>query len=225
MVSRTKHSPSRSSSAHRCLLFFLLFAYETRAQDVTGFTLIDADTDLPIAAHSPLVDGAVLELPSLPPRLNVRAEIAGAVGSVGFELSGAESHEAVESVAPYALFGDNNGDYNPWSPALGSYTLVARSFTETGGGGTAGTDFEIGFTVADGAQLPPDGDGGVAIEGGEPGEGLAARRWHRLTLALSGPGASETSAPNPFLDRRFNWLSGGIETRSRFLGSIAFKGE
>ena len=51
-------------------------------------------------------------------------------------------------MAPYALFGDNGlGDYSPWVPAVGSYTLTARPYTGSGGTGTAGTALTISFSV------------------------------------------------------------------------------
>ncbi|MEM7583854.1 MAG: DUF5060 domain-containing protein, partial [Acidobacteriota bacterium] len=192
-----------------CLIVLSLLAAfvgpESRAgtEDVTSFTLIDAGTDQPIPAHDPLLDGATLDPTSLPAAVNVRANVSGAVGSVVFELSGAESHTQTESAAPYALFGDSSGNYNPWTPSVGSYNLVARSFTGSGGSGTAGTDFAISFSVDDGIEPPPDGDGSISVFGGAPGSGEPRRRWHRVTLALSGPGALETSTPNPFLDFRF----------------------
>ncbi|MEM6796532.1 MAG: DUF5060 domain-containing protein [Acidobacteriota bacterium] len=172
--------------------------------EVVSFTLIDAASNQPIAAHDPLVNGAVLDLDLLATPLSVRANVSASVGSVGFELSGTESHATVESVSPYALFGDTGGNYNEWSPLPGSYQLTARSFTESGGGGTAGSDFTIGFTVEnDGPPLPDDGDGSVTVTGGSAETPDAPRRWHRVTLSLSGLGAVETSIPNPFLDLRF----------------------
>ncbi|MEM9556411.1 MAG: DUF5060 domain-containing protein [Acidobacteriota bacterium] len=177
-------------------LVALLLPMGAYAADVASFTLIDAGADVPVAAHAPLQDGAVLDLSNLPSGLNVRADVDGAVGSVTFDLSGADTQTQTESVAPYALFGDSSGDYNAWTPPLGAYTLTARSHTDSGGGGTAGADLTIEFTVTDGAPPPADGDGSVAVEG-------RLERWHRVTVVLSGPGASETSTPNPFLDHRF----------------------
>ncbi|MEO1367794.1 MAG: DUF5060 domain-containing protein, partial [Acidobacteriota bacterium] len=191
-----------------CALIAALALTPTVAADVTSFTLIDAGADQPIAAHDPLVDGATLDLQALPSTLSVRANVSGAVGSVEFVLSGAQSHGQTESVAPYALFGDTDGDYDPWSPAPGTYDLVARSFTGSGGSGTAGADFAISFTLED-ASAPPDGDGDVTVFGGEPADPEPIRRWHRATLALAGPGATETSSPNPFLDYRFQVLFTG----------------
>ena len=173
------------------------------AQDVISFTLIDAATDQPIPAHDPLLHGTTLDPASLPAGLNIRANVSGSVGSVEFTLTGAESHTQIESAAPYALFGDSGGDFNSWTPSLGTYDLVARSYTGSGGSGTPGTDFAITFVVDDGVEPPSDGDGSVSVFGGEPGSGEPRRQWHRVTLALSGPGALETSIPNPFLDLRF----------------------
>ncbi|MEM8963869.1 MAG: DUF5060 domain-containing protein [Acidobacteriota bacterium] len=173
------------------------------AMDVVSFSLIDANTNQPIAIHDPLTDGTELDPTALPAALSIRANVSGPVGSVQFQLSGAETHTQTESAEPYALFGDSNGNYNAWTPTVGGYTLVARSYTGSGASGTPGADFMITFSVDDGVEPPPDGDGSVVVFGGEPGSGDPNRRWHRVTLALSGPGATELSTPNPFLDYRF----------------------
>ncbi|MCG8454874.1 MAG: DUF5060 domain-containing protein, partial [Holophagales bacterium] len=168
--------------------------------EVVSFTLIDADADQPIAAHAPLLDGTELVLADLPTdRLSIRADVSGTVDSVVFELTGAETHDQTESVAPYALFGDSGGDYNPWTPGVGEYVLTARSVTA----GEPGADFVISFSVGDGVEPPADGDGTVTVFGGDAPGAEPLRRWHRVTLALAGPGALETSSPNPFLDSRF----------------------
>ncbi len=174
------------------------------AAEVISFTLINADTNNPIAAHDPLRDAAELNLVDLPTgNLNIRANVDATVGSVSFNLSGAQTQSQTESEAPYALFGDNSGNYNAWTPAAGGYQLSARSHTAAGGGGTAGNDFSIAFSVInDDGTLPADGDGGVSI-GGE------LMRWHKVTIAQSAVAASETSVPNPFLDYRFNVLFSG----------------
>ena len=116
----------------------------------TSFTLVDADaaTDVDI---QPLVNGAVLNLATLPTRnLNIRANANPATtGSVVFVLGGAESRISTENVEPYALFSDVNGDYNPWTPTVGNYTLLATPYDGAGGSGTAGTPLSISFTVID----------------------------------------------------------------------------
>src|SRR5215217_9499882 len=74
---------------------------------VQSFTLIDADTDRPIATFSPLTGGATIDLATLPTRhLNIRANTDPAtIGSVKFGYDGNASAN-VENVAPYALGGD-----------------------------------------------------------------------------------------------------------------------
>ncbi|WP_216688109.1 InlB B-repeat-containing protein [Hymenobacter siberiensis] len=117
-------------------------------QSVTSYTLINADTNGDIQA---LAAGTTLNLATLPTRnLNVRANTnPGTVGSVVFTLSGADTQNQTESVVPYALFSDNGGVYNSWTPAVGSYTLTATPYTSGGGGGTAGTPLTLAFSVID----------------------------------------------------------------------------
>ncbi|PVY40662.1 T9SS type A sorting domain-containing protein, partial [Pontibacter virosus] len=73
-----------------------------------------------------------------------------AVGSVKFELSGAQSKTFTDSKAPYALHGDNgrgNYHYGNWNPpATGAYTLKATPYTGSKATGTAGTPLTINFT-------------------------------------------------------------------------------
>ncbi|MBD2722161.1 hypothetical protein IC234_08470, partial [Hymenobacter sp. BT189] len=103
----------------------LLFAGgSARAATVTGFVLVNADTDLDIFALTP---GMTLDLNTLPTRnLNIRADVdTSPAGSVTFALSGADAWTATENVPPYALFSDVAGDYFAWFPTPGSYTLTA----------------------------------------------------------------------------------------------------
>lgn len=112
---------------------------------VTSFTLINADTDKDIQT---IANGAVLNLAALPTRnLNIRANVAGAIGSVVFALSGAATQNQTESTAPYALFSDYQGNYNAWTPNVGSYSLTARPYSGGGGAGTLGTVTTIRFSV------------------------------------------------------------------------------
>ncbi len=67
-----------------------------------------------------------------------------AVGSVVFNLNGAS---VVENVAPYALKGDDNGNYKAWVPNTGNYTLIITAFSDAQGKGTAGSPLTISFSV------------------------------------------------------------------------------
>ncbi len=123
------------------------FTAAPAGQSVTSYTLVNADTGGDIQALAP---GTTLNLATLPTiRLNIRANTNPAtVGSVVLVLGGAAARNQTESVAPYALFGDNGaGVYNSWTPGVGNYTLTATPYTAGGGGGTAGTPLSIGFSV------------------------------------------------------------------------------
>ncbi|MDH3262334.1 MAG: hypothetical protein OEM84_15425, partial [Acidimicrobiia bacterium] len=136
------------------------------ASGVVGFTLINADTDGPVGGFDPLLEGAVVNLASLPTlNLNVRANTVPAdVGSVQFFLDGVLVR--TEGVAPYALAGDSSGDYRPWTPLLGEHTLTAVP--------GVGDPATITFTVIDQTQVPPIADAGAAGEGTvSAGVGLA----------------------------------------------------
>ncbi len=111
---------------------------------VTGFILINADTDLPLGS---LTAGQTLNLANLPSQnLNVRADTVDSIGSVRFRLD-ATTNFKTENTSPYALFGDQNGDYNAGSFSLGSHTLTATPFSQSNANGTAGTALSVSFTV------------------------------------------------------------------------------
>ena len=126
---------------------------------VTSFTLINADTDKPIPAFDPLIDGAVLNLAKLPTRnLNVRANTSPAeVGSVTFALDG-KIHNT-EGGAPYALAQEETqreGEgYKAWTPPLGQHTLTATPYTgpskghDIPGSGSPGQALTIQFRIID----------------------------------------------------------------------------
>ncbi|MCL4838829.1 MAG: glycine--tRNA ligase subunit beta, partial [Thermoanaerobaculia bacterium] len=118
-------------------------AAETMA--VTQLMLVNADTDRDLW---PLVNGATLDFATLPTRnLSVRAEVAGSVGSVVFSLDGKRIQ--TESIVPYTIAGDTNGDYNPWTPPVGSRTLIVTPYSAAGASGSSGTALTVSFTVTD----------------------------------------------------------------------------
>jgi predicted heme/steroid binding protein len=98
---------------------------------VTGFTLVDATTNRDILV---LNEGAVISSSSIPSGgVNIRANINQvATSKVVLALSGTQNVTRTETVAPYALFGDANGDYDSWQFANGSYTLTATPYSSNG---------------------------------------------------------------------------------------------
>jgi hypothetical protein len=161
----------------------------TGGQAVLSLTLIDADTDQPLAGFDPLGGGAVLNLGTLPTRnLNLRANTNPAtVGSVVFGLDGIADYR-VESTAPYALAGDTTGDYHAWTPAVGSRSVTATPWTLAGGSGAAGASLMLAFTVIDDPSTPStNGSAGggpapLAASGGGSGGGCGLTGLEALLL-------------------------------------------
>ncbi len=113
---------------------------------VTQFVLVNAETEQDIAV---LNDGSEINFANLPTKkLNIRADVTGSVGSVRFGLDG-KSNYRTENVAPYALAGDNSGNYNSWTPSLGSHTVTATPYSSSNAGGTAGVAKTITFIVSE----------------------------------------------------------------------------
>ncbi|PSR52342.1 hypothetical protein AHMF7605_01790 [Adhaeribacter arboris] len=118
-------------------------------QKVESFTLINADNDREIKT---IVNGETLDLATLPTKnLNIRANTNATVGSIYFNLTGAKTFSKVEGGAPYSLFGDTNGNYAPWLPAVGTYSLQGTPYTGAKRTGDAGTPLTVNFTVISGS--------------------------------------------------------------------------
>lgn len=114
---------------------------------VKSFLLVNADTNQPIG---PLLDGQTLNLALLSSRnLNIVADTAPTtVGSVQFGLDG-EPRFRLDSAPPYALAGDTTGDYDAWTPVVGTHVVSATPYSSSDGTGTPGLPREIQFTVQD----------------------------------------------------------------------------
>jgi CubicO group peptidase (beta-lactamase class C family) len=115
------------------------------APKVTALTLINADTDQPIMT---MTSGMTLTLADLPTRnLNVRAVTSPTtIGSVRFALDG-NANFRTETIAPYALAGDDSGNYRPWTPTIGAHTLKTTPYAGANASGTAGSTLTVSFTV------------------------------------------------------------------------------
>jgi hypothetical protein len=103
---------------------------------VVRLVLVNAATDTDLMVLS---DG-VIDLSDLgTTQLNIRAEVTGGVQSVRFALN-SKSNFRTESSAPFAMWGDSNGNYAAWTPALNTtYTITATPYTRSSAKGTAGT--------------------------------------------------------------------------------------
>ena len=174
---------------------------------VVSITLINADTDQPVAGFDPLPNGSTLNLATLPTRnLNLRANVTGTVGSVRFAFD-ANPNFRTENSSPFTLAGDSNGDYAAWTPALGQHTATATPYSMSNAGGPAGTAHQVQFTVVDNAgtnQAPTVNAGtdqtvtlpnsatltGTVSDDGLP-NGTLTRTWSKF----SGPGTVTFGTP------------------------------
>jgi hypothetical protein len=142
----------------------------------------------------------VLNLATLPSRqLNIRANTSTPLpGSVKFELTGKQIKTVTENGAPFALFGDNSGNYNSWTPVLGSYSLKATAYSAANAGGSAGAPLSLSFSVIDRAG----GEADERPEATEAESGLeAGSAARRAVPQQAGAGLVRIAAyPNPTRD-------------------------
>ncbi|MFN8371334.1 MAG: lamin tail domain-containing protein [Anaerolineae bacterium] len=130
----------------------LTITFEVRPQLVSGFVLVNADTDTDIM---PINDGATLDLAALPPNLNIRAITAPAdVGSVRFGVDGTNNFRTDNS-APYAVGGESNGNFHRLDFTLGNHTLVATAYTRSGAQGLASPSLTIHVNVVNNPNYSP----------------------------------------------------------------------
>ncbi|MCB0853795.1 MAG: T9SS type A sorting domain-containing protein, partial [Bacteroidetes bacterium] len=93
-------------------------------------------------------DGDVIGMNVLPSsELNIDVITNVAVGGIVFTMTGAETYTVNENTAPYALFGDNGGDYKVWNPTMGNYTLIVDAYSGKNGGGTLLGSVTVNFTI------------------------------------------------------------------------------
>ena len=131
-------------------------------QAVTSFTLMNADTNKPIAGYENIANGAVIARSALPTKnLSIRANTnPGKVGSVRIGFAG-KANFRTESDAPYELFGGPAGDTYGGTIANGTHTITGTPFTGSAGTGTAGTSLSVTFTISDEASAPKPPAGGA----------------------------------------------------------------
>ena len=206
-----------------------LAAASAAAGEVTGLTLIDANTNRPIRA---LKDGDTVDFAKDGGALNIRADVSGRVGSVRFRLDG--NTVRTESTAPFAVGGDRNGNYSAWHVGPGRHTLVATPFPRANAQGAAGKALRIAFSVvgaarapqARPAKAPPVRAVAPAVTLTDPAVKVSGelKMWHKVTITFAGPAASETATPNPFTDYRLDVTFTHGDTTRRVPGYYAADG-
>ncbi len=105
------------------------------------FTLVNAITD---TDRERIRDNDTLSIfPG--EKINIRYDASANPSSVTFLLNGAVFKN--ENSVPFALAGDNNGNYNPWNVSEGYYTLTAREYSKPNGTGTLLDVYTVHFYI------------------------------------------------------------------------------
>jgi hypothetical protein len=135
------------------LVIALLVALSLTGQTLTGFTLINADTERDIGT---LTDNQVLNLSTLPTRnLNIRANTDSVIsGSITFAYDTIPNFK-LENNPPYSFAGDILSNYNSWTPTLGSHTIKVSLYAGRNAGGALLQILTINFLVIDEIATPP----------------------------------------------------------------------
>jgi len=117
---------------------------------VTGFALVDADTDEPLEGFANVEGDVTVELSKLPTRnIDVVAHLKKRLaGSVRFAMDGKSNYQT-ENVAPYALEGDTNGDFNGRRLKPGTYRITATPFARSGARGPEGKSVTLTLSVVE----------------------------------------------------------------------------
>jgi hypothetical protein len=117
-----------------------------RAIGISGFTLINADTDYPIPGFEPIQDGAIINYQTLPTRkINIRIDPSPyLVDSLQVEFDGDLSLQT-DDTYPFSVWGEINGDFKAITPDLGEHTLKVTPYNN----GKEGNPLTIKFTLID----------------------------------------------------------------------------
>lgn len=170
------------------LAHLVLLARASWADEVSQLVLVDASTNTDLFV---LTNGAVVDLDVVGTALNVRADTTPAVtGSVRFDLDGVVNYRT-ENVAPYALEGDQNGDYAAATYSLGIHTVTATAFTGSGASGVAGPGLTVQFEIV-GGTVAPAGDAPAVSAGADRFPSLPTTAATLTGMATAGSAPLDT---------------------------------
>jgi type II secretory pathway pseudopilin PulG len=115
---------------------------------ITGATLMDSTTDVPVPAYTTIINNAVL--PSGP--YTFRFNTSGAVASVRMVVNGTTT--IIDNSPPFSL-SDTNGNYNPSGLADGVYSIVAVPYSRINATGVAGAPYTLNFSLRSNPVVVP----------------------------------------------------------------------
>ncbi len=153
---------------------------------VVTLELYNAETDEKIATFT---DGYTIDFEQIgTQKITIVAKVDGTVETVQFTYDSDDSYQA-EANAPYAIRGDDGGDYNAWTPESGMHTLAVQAFNSDG---AIGDEVVITFDVLE-----------FEVEAGEPFTIIAIPDTQ--TFSISNKGA------NPGMwNSQFQWVKDNI---------------
>ena len=129
---------------------------------VTGLVLINSKDNSEIRG---LKDGDEINLYGMQTTdFNLRADTSGIVESVRFNLDGQSGYKT-DNVMPYALGGEDKGDYYPVRKMsnLGFHTVTATPFSANRGKGEEGKPMTVTFRIINVAHPPTSAPTGTPI--------------------------------------------------------------
>jgi len=132
----------------KVLHFSLLDLPEIAIQEFAGF--IQANTDLEALYLNPYKLNVIHqnEIPTNEVNIAVYPSFPdNGLASVFLELHGPFTFSRTENLAPYALFGDINGNYHGMNLPPGQYKLHATPYTGPNGQGQAGLGYSYDFEI------------------------------------------------------------------------------
>ncbi len=124
--------------------------------------------------------------------VNICAKTIGHVKSVWLGLTGPVTEQPrVENVAPYALFGDFNGNFNGVVLKPGKYNMTAEPFSQIDAGGTSGPEVTVQFNIAEPSPQPSTT---TSIEPSLEASGIST--YVPSLLPSSNPSEADSSSPS-----------------------------
>lgn len=193
-----------------------LYKYNPNAPAVATpfFSVVNANTD---KDRNLLKKGDIVSI-TTGQSINIRFNSIASPASVKFFLNG--SSYSVDNTAPFALAGDNAGDYNVWPASQGNYTLIAKQYSGTNGTGTLLASDTIQFSVykLNLPQLPvvnaginqhitfPTNSATLSGAASDPDGSISSVIW----TWVSGPGYASVTNPNSLTAQISNITIPGI---------------
>lgn len=128
--------------------------------------LADTDSDASLGALTDGVTIVVEDLGEIPLTIYAETTDAGdAAGVTSVKLEAPGIDDQIENVSPYALFGDDGGDFNTGATlTAGTYSVTVTGYAGSNGNGQALGSQTISFTLEEAAAAPPANAAPVAFD-------------------------------------------------------------